>query len=220
MRTECDAGEPIFYGDATQAAVLDLAGVREARMIVVVIADRIATQQVVQGARSLHPGIHILVRTRFVSEVTFLTNLGADMVIPEEFETSIEIFARALQTYHIPRDDIERLVRQIRAENYQMFRGLTPPPLAIHGSGVHLPGVDVASFFITGTNPLSGRRLAEVPWREEWGVSVIAVQRGSENLLDPGGDLVIQENDLVMVAGSAEAIRVFNQKTALHPGEG
>jgi CPA2 family monovalent cation:H+ antiporter-2 len=220
VRTECDAGEPIFYGDATQAAVLDLAGVREARMIVVVIADRIATQQVVQSARSLHPGIHILVRTRFVSEVPLLTNLGADVVIPEEFETSIEIFARALQTYHIPRDDIERLVRQIRAENYQMFRGLTPPPLAIHGSGVHLPGVDVASFFITGTNPLSGRRLAEVPWREEWGVSVIAVQRGSENLLDPGGDLVIQENDLVMVAGSAEAIRVFNQETALHPGEG
>ena len=212
VRTACDDGEPIFYGDATQQGVLELAGVREARMIVIVIADRIATQQVVQGARSLHPGIHILVRTRFVNEVPFLRNLGADVVIPEEFETSIEIFARALQIYHIPRDDIESLVREIRAESYQMLRGLSLSPLMPPGSGVHIPGVDVASFVISRGHPLNGRRLRDIMVRDSPGVSVIALRRGSETLLIPDADLTLQDDDLIMVAGTPEALRDFGRE--------
>jgi voltage-gated potassium channel Kch len=49
-----------------------------------------------QVARSLNPTIHIIARTRYVTEIPELSRLGADVVIPEEFETSIEIFARVL----------------------------------------------------------------------------------------------------------------------------
>ena len=50
---------------------------------------------------------------------------GADEVIPEEFETSIEIFCRVLKDYRIPNNIIEQQVELIRLEGYSMLRGLS-----------------------------------------------------------------------------------------------
>src|SRR5437867_805122 len=94
-----------------------------ARMLVAAISDPAATRRMVRVARALNPRIHIIARTRYVAEIPELTRLGADVVIPEEFETSVEIFARVLAHYNVARQDIERLVEQIRASHYQALRG-------------------------------------------------------------------------------------------------
>jgi CPA2 family monovalent cation:H+ antiporter-2 len=44
-------------------------------------------------------------------------------VIPEEFETSIEIFSRVLGLYPIPRNIIDAQVRILRDEGYGILRG-------------------------------------------------------------------------------------------------
>jgi len=51
----------------------------------------------------LNPRHWIIVRTQFLPEADVLRNLGADEVIPEEFETSVEFFSRMLKKYLIPR---------------------------------------------------------------------------------------------------------------------
>src|SRR5437899_3480151 len=107
-------GEPAFYGDATREEILRGLGAERARMLVVAISDPAATRRMVRVARALNPRIHILARTRYGVDMPELTRLGADVVIPEEFETSIEIFARVLAHYGVPRGDIERLVEEIR----------------------------------------------------------------------------------------------------------
>src|SRR5213594_3866446 len=116
-------GEPAFYGDATREEILHALGVERARMLVAAISDPAATRRMVRVARALNPRIHIIARTRYVAEIPELTRLGADVVIPEEFETSVEIFARVLAHYNVARQDIERLVEQIRASHYQALRG-------------------------------------------------------------------------------------------------
>ncbi len=207
VREECDRGEPVFYGDATQPAVLELAGIRDARSIVVVIADRIATQQVVQSARSMNPRVHILVRTRVVSEVSPLRNLGANEVIPEEFETSVGLFARVLRNYLIPQDEITRLIEEIRAENYEMLR--TVPDQSLAGLRLHLPDLDVASLRISADSPYAGKNLSEIRWRQDKGISVIAIRRGALTILNPGGDSFLEHDDLVVVVGDTESVRKF-----------
>src|SRR5438046_9450444 len=77
----------------------------------------------VRVARDINPKLHIIARTRYVVEIPELTRLGADVVIPEEFETSIEIFARVLAHYNVPRSDIDDLVDRIRASHYEALRG-------------------------------------------------------------------------------------------------
>src|SRR6266566_3524988 len=112
-------GEPAFYGDATREEILRALGAERARMLVVAISDPAATRRMVRVARALNPRMHIIARTRYVVEIPELARLGADDVIPEEFETSIEIFARVLAHYNVPRDEIERLVTDVRSSHYQ-----------------------------------------------------------------------------------------------------
>lgn len=64
----------------------------------------------------LNPGACLIVRARHVQEVKELRRLGADEVIPEEFETSVEIFSRVLSRYLVPQDEIERLIAQVRTD--------------------------------------------------------------------------------------------------------
>src|SRR5213594_4417983 len=87
-------GEPAFYGDATREEILRALGVDRARLFVVAISDPAATRRLVRVARGLNPTLHIIARTRYVVEIPELARLGANVVIPEEFETSIEIFTR------------------------------------------------------------------------------------------------------------------------------
>src|SRR2546430_1293032 len=118
------AGEPIFFGDGTRPEILQQAGIRQAHVVVIAISDPAATARVVSQARRLRPDLYIIVRTRYVAEIDHLYRLGANQVIPEEFETSVEIFARVLQEYHIPRNVISLQVDLIRREHYGTLRGI------------------------------------------------------------------------------------------------
>jgi CPA2 family monovalent cation:H+ antiporter-2 len=122
VRLERSRGLPILFGDATQDAVLLHAGLRESRVVVIAISDPAATGRITERVRSLHPNAHIITRTRFTSEVQRLYALGANEVIPEEFETAVEIFARTLRSFGIDEGEIGSLVARLREDGYALFR--------------------------------------------------------------------------------------------------
>jgi CPA2 family monovalent cation:H+ antiporter-2 len=114
--------EPVIYGDATRREMLLHAGIEKARVMVIAISDPVATRHTVVVARHCNPGLKIIVRTRYVRELDDLLRLGASQVIPEEFETSVQISQMVLQEFELPAEDIQRLVEGVRREGYQMFR--------------------------------------------------------------------------------------------------
>src|SRR4030042_4494481 len=79
-------GEPIFYGDGTSPEILLKLGIATARMLVVAISDPSSTRRIVQVARKENARLYMIVRTRYTLEVEDLLRLGANEVIPEEFE--------------------------------------------------------------------------------------------------------------------------------------
>ena len=103
----------VFYGDAVRREVMQHIGVEKARILVIAISDLSATRHIVAQARELAPNLHIIVRTRYMSELQELYRLGANQVIPEEFETSIEIFSRVLTEYGVARTIIQREIEEI-----------------------------------------------------------------------------------------------------------
>ncbi len=125
VKQERARGEPIHYGDATQELVLQHANITDARVVVIAINDPTSTRRIVEIVRRLNPKVHLIVRTRYLLEMQPLSQLGANEIIPEEFETSVEIFARVLAKYRIPRDRIEALVAQIRSDGYELLRDQT-----------------------------------------------------------------------------------------------
>jgi CPA2 family monovalent cation:H+ antiporter-2 len=209
VRTERQHGEPIFYGDATQEAVLKLVNLSQARTVVIAIAEAIATRRIAGLARQMNPTAHIIARTRYVSEMEALYRLGVNEVIPEEFETSVEIFTRVLTKYLVPKDEIARLVADVRNEGYQMFRRISgAATMSVADLHLHLREVEIAPVFVPPGSPLTGKTLAELDLRNKTGLTLLAIRRDSELLTNPDSQTKICQNDELFVIGAPDKVAV------------
>jgi len=206
VRSKQAKGEAIYYGDATQETVLQHTNIKEARIVVVAINDPTATRRITEIIRRLNPKVHLIVRTRYLQEMKPLYELGASEVIPEEIETSMEIFTRVLTKYLVPRDEIERLVAEIRADGYTMLRSLSKTSVSLSDLKIHLHDVDINTFRISQLSPLVGKTLAQIELRKRYGVSVVAIRRDSQIFSNPGADTLVQANDVLFVLGPSEKI--------------
>src|SRR6266571_3818893 len=212
-------GEPAFYGDATREEILRGLGVDRARLLVVAISDPAATRRMVRVARALNPRIHIIARTRYVVEIPELTRLGADAVIPEEFETSIEIFARVLAHYNVARHDIERLVQQIRASQYQALRGGDGAASLSLGTVGGIPHMAVERVQLEANSSLVGNRLADTGLRTQTGALVLSVRRGSDDIVTPGPDFRLAAGDVLVLVGQPHQLRAASRLVAGQGGD-
>jgi CPA2 family monovalent cation:H+ antiporter-2 len=198
--------EPILFGDATRGEVLERVGIHHARVIVFAISAPAEERRGVAMARAANPNVKIVVRTRYVSEIEELTRLGANQVIPEEFETSLEIFARVLRLYGVPTGSIRREVEAVRGEHYGMLRGLTLPGIKLE----QLRHVGVQSSIETLEVEEGSAGVGQSPvtleLRRETGCTVIAAVRGGKAYHAPDPQFRFEAGDLVVVVGTPEAI--------------
>lgn len=199
--------EPIHGGDASKPLVLEHFGIRNARVIAVVISDPSAVRAITAVARKLNPKVHIVVRTRFLGEVDALRRLGANDVIPEDFETSIEVFSRVLGYYLVPRQTIERFVNSIRHEYYNMARqlrmtGMDLPSLADEV----LTGLEVVACKVEPGCALDGKRLTDTSLRRKYGVTVVGIRHAGQLIPSPGGDAFLHGDDTVFLFASPASL--------------
>jgi monovalent cation:H+ antiporter-2, CPA2 family len=205
VRRERRQGEAIVFGDATNDAVLDEVGVPFARVVAVVINDPVATRRIVAAVRRLNPNVHLIARTRYVSEVQALLELGADEVVPEEFETAIEIFVRTLQQYLVPEAVIARTASEIRADGYGLLRRPLEEAQVWRKVESALPGLEIATLRVAQDVPAAGRTLSDLDLRKRYGVTLLAIRRNGEITPNPDGDTQIRAGDIVVLLGSPEA---------------
>ncbi|MFN4258838.1 MAG: cation:proton antiporter [Gemmataceae bacterium] len=194
-------GEPIFYGDCSRAAVLEHLGIHTARLLVIAISDPASTRHAVQLARRLNPHLHIVVRTRYYAEVEHLRLLGANTIIPEEFETSVEIFAQVLREYEVPRNLILDLIERVRGDHYEVLRDMHLPATKVELPLDILEQMEVESCLISADSPAVGRNVVELDLRALTGATLMAVRRGGQVLLNPGPDLRLEAGDLAILIG-------------------
>ena len=206
VRAERANGEPIFYGDAVHDAVLHHANIKAARVVVVVISDDAASRRIVATAHALNPTAHIIARTRHLAEVEPLYRVGANEVIPDEFETSVEIFTRVLMEYLIPHDQIEQFIAEVRADGYRMFRTLPKDAPPVSDLKVHFPDLEISVLWVDPKSPFVGKSLAEIALRGIYEVTVLAVRRNEQILTNPHGELRIEFDDEVYLLGNPEKI--------------
>lgn len=124
-------GLPAVYGDGTRHALLERVAGVHARIVVFAIPSSMEERRGVAAARGLAPAARIVVRTRYVRAIDDLKHLGADAVVVEEFEASLELFKRALEGYEIPAGRIAHELDAVRSEHYGLLRGTAAPDLAL-----------------------------------------------------------------------------------------
>ena len=199
-------GESVVFGDATAEGVLSHAGVSRARIVVIAINDPIATRRIVGFCRHLNPSLSIIVRTRYVSEVGALNDLGADEVIAEEFETSVEIFTVVLNKYFVPRNKIESFISEVRADGYQMLRSRRSVPGTLPDLVRHIPDITITSFTIEPGSPLAGTTLGGFNLRKRHNLLVLAIRRGGEMITSLSGETRLESGDIAIIYASPEDI--------------
>ena len=112
-------GLRVLRGNYARQHELTLAGAREASMLVIADDDIETTRRVVSAVRAINPGLRILARTRFESEIEELREVGAADVIAEEVEGIVALLTRVLESFGVDAQDIR--------QDQQTLRGAAHP---------------------------------------------------------------------------------------------
>jgi CPA2 family monovalent cation:H+ antiporter-2 len=217
-------GEPVLFGDATRTEILRQAGVERARVAVFAISDRDAVRRAVIAARALAPRLVLVVRTRRVADLETLAALGADEVVAEEFESSIELFARVLAHYHVPRHVIDAQERVLRGDRYRGLRSALAGEQVSAAALEALAAGTVDVFRVTRGARAAGRTIRELEVRRATGATILALVRDGAPISNPSPDQRLEAGDsLVLVGSHAEiehAFRLLDRPTETPAPEG
>jgi CPA2 family monovalent cation:H+ antiporter-2 len=209
------AGKPVLYGDLTRVDILEAAGVERARIAVFALSDPAATRQAVLQARRLAPHLYIIVRGRQATEIDELVDCGADEVVAEELETSIEVVTRVLEHLRLPDNVVRNAARVLRVDQYRALRtpsqrtAISETMLEVLAAGA------VQTVLLQSHHPLAGETIRDSELRGKTGATILAVLRGGKVLPNPDPDLRLEEGDTLVLVGSHAAL-----EAALHRLEG
>lgn len=206
IKQAVDDGGRVIVGDAARDVILERAGLIHARALVICIAETQATRSMVMLARKLRPDLFILARTRFVNEVDLLYRLGASRVIPEEFETSIEVFSHVLKEFGVPDNIIDAQITMVRAGGYAMLRG-RPADRAARADIVRwLEESATQTHLIEPGSAADGHTLRELDLRAATGASVIAMVRNGQAATGPAAEAPLRAGDVLVLVGTHAAL--------------
>ncbi len=196
-------GSRAIVADSASPEALEAAEIERALAVVVAISDPDGTRRIVRICRQLNPSVHIIVRTRYVSQVEPLRNLGADEVIPEEFETSLEIISRLMRLLAVPGNVVASQIRILRDEAYRMLRD--PGMRAAEGRRLSamLEAGTSLTFFVLPDTPAEGKTLAELRAADDH-VAVPAMIRNGAPYSPAPTDEPLKPGDTLFLVGAHE----------------
>ncbi|MBN4058056.1 cation:proton antiporter [Olleya sp. AH-315-K02] len=208
VKREKQNGKAIMLGDATDEFSLNRACIENARVVVIAISNSRATKQIISSIRTISKSVHLIIRTQYIERIDTYIELGADEVISEKFETSIEIFSRVLHNYLIPVHRLDNLINIIRADNYNSLQ--TEKKISALMGRTQLPEFNIVSVhLLADSGKIVGKTIIEADIRKSFGVSILAIFRNEEmiNTITPDQKLI--QNDIVYISGDQEHIEFF-----------
>jgi CPA2 family monovalent cation:H+ antiporter-2 len=172
---------------------------------------------VVDTIRRVAPEVPVLARTRFLAERDTFLSLGAKDVVAEEAEGAIEIISRMLRMIEVPRNVIDDLIRDARAESQETERKLTVPRPRLADVSA-LSDLKIETALVRDKSPLIGASPSGLRLRSKTGALVVGVRRNESLLENPDPHIPFEEGDVVYLVGTGDALRsalgLFNQAPA------
>jgi CPA2 family monovalent cation:H+ antiporter-2 len=194
-----EMGLPVLRGDSSRQHTLTLAGIERAKTVVISDDEPATALRIVAVARSLAPTARIIVRTRYESDAEVLTREGADLVVIEELESIVQMFADVLRQYRIAGEDIATHEEAIRRGGYAALRKRSDQPAVVCSLDGHC--IDTRTVVVRPGAAVVGRSLERL--NAETGLQLKQIERAGERL-DPA-TATIAEGDVLTIEGAAEA---------------
>lgn len=206
VRNEKLKGENIIYGDIAREEILKNTHIENAGVIVFAISDPNSIKIGLRHAKKLNPHIYTIVRTRYTSGINEFKNLGADFVIPEEFETSLQIFKNVLKQYHVPLNVIQQQVNLFRNESYKLLLGESEESHQLINIDEILAAGLTETYFVDEKNKNINKMLEEINLRAKTSATIIAIIRNNVPITNPGPKEKILHKDTLVITGNHKSV--------------
>lgn len=203
-RKRQEKGETVVYGDAFNLPILEKAHVAQAHIIVISIGKLDILKVIIDKVRQLNKHASIVVRTPHIEDIEALYKIGATQVIPEEFETAIDLFERVMANFLLPRNEIDLAVDRIRSDHYGIF--LEENSNTRYNISKDIPDVEIVPIEVMKDSQIIGKSLAESHLRQMYGITLVAMKRDQKIIDHPRPSLVFYEGDVAYVLGKTEQI--------------
>ncbi len=203
-RQRQEKGEIVVYGDAFNLPILEKAYVSNAHIVVISIGKLDVLKIIIDKVRQLNKHASIVVRTRHIEDIEELYRIGATEVIPEEFETAIDLFERVMANFLLPRKEIDLAVDRIRNDHYGIF--LEENSNMRFNISKDIPDVEIVAIEVARNAPIIGKTLAESKLRHDYKITLVALKRDQKVIDHPKPTLSFCEGDVAYILGKTEHI--------------
>jgi CPA2 family monovalent cation:H+ antiporter-2 len=197
-------GETVVYGDAFNIPILEKACVGKAHIVVISIGKLDVLKVIIDKVRQLNKHASIVVRTRHIEDIEALYKIGATQVIPEEFETAIDLFERVMANFLLPRKEIDHAIDQIRSDHYGIF--LEETSSTKFNISKDIPDVEIIPLEVSKDAQIIGKTLIESQLRQQYGVTLVALKRDQKVIDRPKPSLIFCEGDVAYLLGKTDQI--------------
>jgi CPA2 family monovalent cation:H+ antiporter-2 len=107
---------PIIYGDAANPELLRKAGIKTARMAVVVTTGVNMLEPIMHVLERENPNLRIIARTNYLLDLKRLPASKSTQFVVSELETTLNIIDRTLRDFNIDLHVVDELVSELRKE--------------------------------------------------------------------------------------------------------
>ncbi len=211
VREAYEAGERVYYGDATHIHMLRAAGVKRAKAMIITSTDSHSASKIIKTAHGRNPELPVIVRTENDLYLEDLEQAGAHKVVPEKLESSMMLATLLLEVLKVPTKDILYLIEKTRADHYYNLRG--------YFHGIQTESVeDMPSdhyrrhTVVLAANSQTIGQTIEDLHISEMGVSVLSVRRGNIRGDSPDPDMVLRAGDALLLEGGTEELEIAEEK--------
>jgi CPA2 family monovalent cation:H+ antiporter-2 len=116
IRSLAAADQFAIYGDATRRDILEAAGIRQAKYLLVTIPEILTRTLVILTAKDLNARLRIFARARYLQERAWLEEVGATDICIEEAEMALGLAVLLLHEVGADEDRVREEIQRIRRE--------------------------------------------------------------------------------------------------------
>lgn len=112
------SNRPIFLGDISQAETLSAIGLNRASAIILTMNNEVTIKKTLRSISSNFVDRNIIVRLKSLKKANEFYKAGATIIVPEDYETGLQLGGAALRIVGIMESEINRIKEQFRSGNY------------------------------------------------------------------------------------------------------
>jgi K+:H+ antiporter len=198
-------GLPVLRGDSSKQHTLSLAGIERAKMMIIADDDPAMAHRISTVGRLMNPTMRLVVRTRYTSDVEPLTEAGADLVIAEELESIVQLFAEVLRDYRISPKEIEAHEAAVRNGGYAALLNEDRDEEPVVRCNPGEDCFDTRTVLIRAGSQAVGKVISELELEKNYSITVQTVKRDGKDLSETNGNLRLKPGDQLILAGPSDA---------------